>query len=938
MSEIINKVLFHKRRRVPVLAIPSPDPITMVRDLQLALTAGNNPEGSNNVPVMVWDVVVGYTCGLKSTNEDGTNTITDDVSAAAWSQTGAAIRAMAQTARIKSIINCHENMGKATASAALDLAHEFPDGTVTIIKHVDTLLNGPSGHAVQQAIMNLRDTYANTNRTLILTDNDMVLPECLRNDTIVIDDSLPTRQQYVQSINMIAEAAGAEAPEDMDAIVDAVAGLPRFQAEQALALSLSSESRRYDLETLWAEKKKLVDQTRGLSVHYQGSGFESVGGLRGIKDYFTRLMRGPKPPQLIVWIDEIEKSGIAHTNDTNGINADALGLLLSHIEDHNSYCVSLTGLPGTGKSLVAKTVGAQFGRLVIRMDMGAMKGAYVGQSIHPDEEIYVSRNKNGYDSHRFTMQEFHKLWESGDRNWYTWTHSKVGGSIVSKVNDSIKHDRSVRFVKITTRSGREVIATENHSVFTKKRHLAEVGAASRSFNAMLDLASEGGEALRLHREEGIFEEAEAGNLQVGDKIAIAGKYTTNGRNKSNYKVSVGGITVEATPDFCQLLGLWLADGSWLGNALRISFNKNERESIEFTKRMFGGDQCKEYTKGTNSIDLYTSENHWIALAFRALGVNGKSRTKRVPAWVIGLPLDSQRALLRGYFNGDGCVQEHVVEASTMSKNLASDIVRVLGSVGVFARCRSKYIKTDRSILGKDYKLKEGKQYRIAISKGSELLTFRDHIGFISSHKQDALNEHLSAANICSYTKGTTNYGVMWDDVTAIEFVDGPEDCYDISVDETEKFVCGGVVVHNSESTLRSALRMIASLSSNNALFIATSNTVNALDTALRSRFVDTFYFPLPTEEELKPVWDIHKEKYEFFEDNPICDGWVPRNIKQCVEKAYRLGMTLEQAAATVIPTGVAMAKDVKKLNEQANGRFLSASTGETYEFDLAEIE
>ena len=521
MSNIINKVLFHKRRRVPVLAIPSPDPITLVRDLQLALTANNSTEGTNNIPVIVWDVVVGYTVGLRSTNEDQTNTVTDDFSAAAWTQTGNSLRQMAQTPRLKSLLVTFENMGKATPSSALDLAHEFPEGMVVVIKHVDTLLNGPSGHAVQQAIMNLRDAYAITNRTLILTDNEITLPECLRNDTIVIDDSLPTREQYIQSISSIAEGAGADAPEDMSAVVDAVAGLPRFQAEQALALSLSSDTRKYDLPTLWAEKKKLVDQTRGLSVHYQGAGFESIGGLHGIKEYFTRLMRGPKPPQLIVWIDEIEKSGIAHTNDTNGINADALGLLLSHIEDHNSYCVSLTGLPGTGKSLVAKTIGAQFGRLVIRMDMGAMKGAYVGES---------------------------------------------------------------------------------------------------------------------------------------------------------------------------------------------------------------------------------------------------------------------------------------------------------------------------------------------------------------------------------------------------------------------------------EGRLRAALRLISSLSQDNALFIATSNTVNALDTALRSRFVDTFYFPLPAEEELKPVWDIHKEKCEFFEDNPICDGWVPRNIKQCVEKAYRLGMTLEQAAATVIPTGVAMAKDVKKLNEQANGRFLSASTGETYEFDLAEID
>lgn len=522
MSEFINKIHLHKRRCVPIIAVPSPDPISLVRELQLSFTATNDLEnGVSNKPVFVWDVVVGYEFGLRSTSEDGTNTVCDEVSVAAWANTGSKLRQLNQTARIKSLVACYDNNGKSTPQSALDLAREFPEGSVVIIQHANALLNGPSGHPVQQAIMNLRDDYSHTKKTLILVDNDIVLPECLRNDTIVIDDGLPTRQSYVQSISLIAQESGVDIPEDFDAVVDAVSGLPRFQAEQALALSVSTETRKYDLSVLWAEKKKLVDQTRGLSVHYEGAGYESIGGLNGIKDYFTRLMRGPKPPQLIVWIDEIEKSGIAHTNDTNGINADALGLLLSYIEDHNSYCVSLTGLPGTGKSLAAKTTGPQFGRLVIRMDMGAMKSAYVGES---------------------------------------------------------------------------------------------------------------------------------------------------------------------------------------------------------------------------------------------------------------------------------------------------------------------------------------------------------------------------------------------------------------------------------ESHLRSALRLISSLSQDNALFIATSNTVNALDTALRSRFVDTFYFPLPTEEELKPVWDIHKEKYGFYEDNPISDGWVCRNVKQCVEKAYRLGMTLEDAANTIIPTGVAMAKEVQKLNEQANGRFLNASNGLTYEFDLSEID
>jgi SpoVK/Ycf46/Vps4 family AAA+-type ATPase len=142
----------------------------------------------------------------------------------------------------------------------------------------------------------------------------------------------------------------------------------------------------------------------------------------------------------------------------------------------------------------------------------------------------------------------------------------------------------------------------------------------------------------------------------------------------------------------------------------------------------------------------------------------------------------------------------------------------------------------------------------------------------------------------------------------------------------------GSFVGESESNLRAALRLITALSDDNALFVATSNSVNGLDTALRSRFVDTFYFPLPSSEELAPVWDVHKAKYGIDDENPDDTNWVPRNVKQCCEKSYRLGMDLSEAAFTIIPTGVSMAKEVNKLNEQAHGRFLSASTGEKFEY------
>jgi hypothetical protein len=509
-NNIASQIRFYNRRGVPILAINSADPITLLRDTVLAL---------EDMAVLRWDTVTGIELGTRKVNDSDLEEPTD-VSKSAWATLGEIIKNLPDGQRKNAVQANYQMNGKGSLDSVLNTLFFCPDRTIVFVQHCDQLLNQLNAHAAQQAIMNLRDRFAQAGCMLVLIDNDIVLPECLRSDVIVIDDPLPTRDEIEESVLMIAENSSIDISEQVNAtlgsIVDAVAGLPKFQAEQALALSYTADG--FDLPTLWREKKKLVDQAHGLSVHYEGVGFDGVGGLLGIKNYFHRLMNGPKPPQLIVWIDEIEKSGIAHTGDSNGINADALGLLLSHIEDHNSYCVSLTGLPGTGKSLVAKTVGVEFNRMVVRLDIGAMKGSYVGES---------------------------------------------------------------------------------------------------------------------------------------------------------------------------------------------------------------------------------------------------------------------------------------------------------------------------------------------------------------------------------------------------------------------------------EARLRAALRLISALSQDNAMFIATSNTVSGLDTALRSRFVDTFFFPLPTSEELAPVWEIHKRKYGMSGDNPEDTNWVARNVKQCVERAYRLGMDLEEAAETVIPTGVAMSHEVSKLNEQAHGRFLSATTGFRYEYEGA---
>jgi hypothetical protein len=235
---------------------------------------------------------------------------------------------------------------------------------------------------VQQAIHNLRDEFKKNHRMLLLVSSHIIIPECLQNDVVLVNEPSPSRDELSKLITKVMEQAGAKNYKPDNGDIDAVHGLPSFQAEQALTLGLkkSKAGAELDLPTVWTLKKQLIETTRGLSVWSGGEKFDSLGGLDGIKRDLTELFRGPRPPQVIVWLDEIEKSAINSTKDSNGINADMLGTMLGYMEDHNVIGKCLVGLPGTGKSAIAKATGGEFGRLVVKLDLAALKQGLVGAS------------------------------------------------------------------------------------------------------------------------------------------------------------------------------------------------------------------------------------------------------------------------------------------------------------------------------------------------------------------------------------------------------------------------------------------------------------------------------------------------------------------------------------------------------------------------------
>jgi hypothetical protein len=263
---------------------------------------------------------------------------------------------------------------------------------------------------VRQAIWNLRDKFKKIGCTLVMLADVIQLPESLKNDVIIIDEPMPSEEQLTELTKKLDKQASLCNCDDdtsckkcngtkiktkrpmsdddtITRVVEAVKGLPFFGAEQVVAMALRGqpvESQKpkscIDIEHCWTAKRKQVEQTKGLSIHRGGEKFADLGGLDQIKEYLNRIMTGRKQPKLIVWLDEIEKTGLANRSDTSGVNSDQEGTLLSWMEDFDVFGVMLLGVPGCGKSAICKAVGSEFDRVVIRIDLGAMQGSLVGQS------------------------------------------------------------------------------------------------------------------------------------------------------------------------------------------------------------------------------------------------------------------------------------------------------------------------------------------------------------------------------------------------------------------------------------------------------------------------------------------------------------------------------------------------------------------------------
>lgn len=144
------------------------------------------------------------------------------------------------------------------------------------------------------------------------------------------------------------------------------------------------------------------------------------------------------------------------------------------------------------------------------------------------------------------------------------------------------------------------------------------------------------------------------------------------------------------------------------------------------------------------------------------------------------------------------------------------------------------------------------------------------------------------------------------------------------------------LVGQSGANLRTAQKMVSSISQGRLLVISTCNGIESVPPEIRRRIgsLGIFFFDAPATDECLNIFELYRGKYNIPETDklPNFAGWTGAEIKECCRKADVFGMSLEESAAYIVPVTRSSADRIKALRMSSSGKYLSASHPGVYQY------
>jgi SpoVK/Ycf46/Vps4 family AAA+-type ATPase len=246
---------------------------------------------------------------------------------------------------------------------ALEFIEMYNQPAVFILKDFHIYFGSMHRQPDHQVIRKIRDLLPSLKRSaspknVVIISPVLELPTELEKEITIVDFDLPTFQEIKTVLREMIDAnkSGGRitielTPEEEERLAKAALGLTLHEAENAFARAMVKDGRLdvSDVEVILEEKRQIIKKSGILEYIKTDLKIEDVGGLENLKRW---LMKRNKS-----WLDSAAVYGLPAPKG-----------------------VLITGVPGCGKSLIAKAVSAMWQLPLLRLDMGKIFSGLLGSS------------------------------------------------------------------------------------------------------------------------------------------------------------------------------------------------------------------------------------------------------------------------------------------------------------------------------------------------------------------------------------------------------------------------------------------------------------------------------------------------------------------------------------------------------------------------------
>ncbi|MBX9771307.1 MAG: AAA family ATPase, partial [Candidatus Obscuribacterales bacterium] len=208
---------------------------------------------------------------------------------------------------------------------------------------------------IRRKLRNLAERLKGTDRSVVVITPVHEVPIELQDDSAIIDLPLPKAGDLDVELDDVSKRASFTVELDKlgrKKLLESGQGLTANQARRAFLKAAVSGNGRLDeskIEFISKAKQDAIRESQALEYYEVEETIEDVGGLENVK----------------LWLKEREKN----------FGPDAIEYGLDVPKG-----IVLIGIPGTGKSLTAKTIASLWRMPLLRLDAGALFGKYIGES------------------------------------------------------------------------------------------------------------------------------------------------------------------------------------------------------------------------------------------------------------------------------------------------------------------------------------------------------------------------------------------------------------------------------------------------------------------------------------------------------------------------------------------------------------------------------